>query len=260
MFSSAADNSTMLSSSSDHSGVGHRRRQPLHRMSTKELHEDNFQDNYSFAPVAVEDAALTNHSLHEPLLAAVKGNHHNIGRQPSPTSSLTSDSQDESHPSSLSLFRPLSPPSEDETTTTSQPLPSFRQLWIYKSIYFLNSFDISAFWRLFGTLYYHHIQNLKAHQIGLLHGVAPILSSVSQPLWGYLADVFQSRKWVFLLCKSVSIALFLALSLSSSSTTSVAAIMMVAGMSFFHCGYVVTCFVLFCDVCISFYLEYTMMM
>ena len=154
--------------------------------------------------VTDSEAQMLSSQLIEPLLASA------LGELPSTTTTTT-------------------------TTTSSQPPPSLRGLLFYRSIYFLGGLS-SAAWGRFGIIYYNRIQHLNASQIGLLQGVAPILSFISQPLWGYLADRIHSRKTIFLLCKGCSTALLLSLSWRTVINSFGRIFLCVAGMSCFTSG------------------------
>ncbi|CAB9528455.1 Major facilitator superfamily domain containing [Seminavis robusta] len=92
------------------------------------------------------------------------------------------------------------------------PPPSFRGLLFYRILYFLSGLSSSS-WGRFGIIYYNRIKHLSAGQIGVLQGVAPVLRLVFQPVWGYIADYMQSRKTVFVICKTCCTVFLLSLPL-----------------------------------------------
>ena len=120
--------------------------------------------------------------------------------------------------------------SDDE----EEPPPDFSGLLFYRSIYFLNGLSAST-WGRFGVIYYNRVKHLNPAHIGMLQGITPILSFVSQPVWGWVADMIQSRKKIYILTKGCNTVLLLSLSLKMiSSFWSI--LLVVCGMSFFRSG------------------------
>jgi MFS transporter, PPP family, 3-phenylpropionic acid transporter len=122
----------------------------------------------------------------------------------------------------------------DEIVSAREPAPSSRGLLFYRSIYFLSGLSSSA-WGRFGIIYYNRVKHLNPGQIGVLSGVAPVLGFVTQPIWGYIADIVQSRKLVFVICRALSTLLLLSLSLDIVSGFW-AIFGIVAGLSCFNSG------------------------
>lgn len=90
--------------------------------------------------------------------------------------------------------------------------PPVRTLNLLRVIYFFNGLSAST-WGRFGIIYYNQVKHLTPPQIGLLSGAIPIISFVTQPLWGAVADSIHSRKVVYLGCKFLSTCALLVLSL-----------------------------------------------
>ena len=85
---------------------------------------------------------------------------------------------------------------------------------LYCSLNFFHGIS-GVTWGRFGIIYYNEIRHLSDEQIGFLQGVIPLISLVSQPFWGTMADWFQSKKSVYLICKAASTLALLALSMES---------------------------------------------
>jgi MFS family permease len=83
--------------------------------------------------------------------------------------------------------------------------------YLIKSLYFVEALG-SATWGRFGTIYYN-LHHLTSQQIGLLEGLMTIVPTLCLPIWGIVADQFNSRKAVYVITKAVSTVLLLTLSL-----------------------------------------------
>ena len=95
---------------------------------------------------------------------------------------------------------------DDERTETEEEEESTlcqSKLFLFKVLYFLNGLS-GATWGRFGIIYYNEVQHLNEEQIGILQGVMPLVGFVSMPLWGYVADMIQSRKIVYVFCKGMA--------------------------------------------------------
>lgn len=132
------------------------------------------------------------------------------------TSSNESPSQNhepEETSAAAQLSEPLLPrPSEPEDERDDESLPPFLKITFYRAIYFLSGLSGST-WGRFGIVYYNEVKHMSPEQIGVLQGVMPLIALVSQPLWGYIADLLQSKKQVFLFCQFLSTISLLSLSL-----------------------------------------------
>jgi MFS_1 like family len=80
--------------------------------------------------------------------------------------------------------------------------PTFRGLFFFQCLFFLNGLSAST-WGRFSVIYYNQIAHLTPEQMGLLQALAPLISLVMMPVWGALADYLHSRKRVYLLCKAL---------------------------------------------------------
>jgi predicted MFS family arabinose efflux permease len=90
--------------------------------------------------------------------------------------------------------------------------PSDAGILFFKCVYFFRGLSAST-WGRFGVIYYNRVQHLSNEKIGILQSVWPLIGVISMPFWGYMADVIQSRKRIFVLCKILSTLSLLALSL-----------------------------------------------
>ena len=91
--------------------------------------------------------------------------------------------------------------------------PPLLKLLFFKVLYFFQGLSASS-WGRFGIIYYNKVKHLTPAQIGVLTGAMPLLSFVTQPLWGAIADRIHSRKFVYVGCKLLSTCSLLGLSLS----------------------------------------------
>lgn len=70
----------------------------------------------------------------------------------------------------------------------------------------------SSTWGRFSAIYYN-LHGLNSQHIGLIEGIRTAIPTISQVFWGVVADGLQSRKLVWLLTKTISTLVLLALSL-----------------------------------------------
>lgn len=131
----------------------------------------------------------------------------------------------------------LSPPQhlqiEDRDSDSGQDLP-FMKLIFFKVVYFFNGLSSST-WGRFGVIYYNQVKHMSPMQIGTLCSAVPIISFVTQPFWGVVADRIHSRKNVYVVCKVMSTCCLLALSLSAVDTFE-KVLTCVAGTAMFSSG------------------------
>lgn len=113
------------------------------------------------------------------------------------------------------LLAPLHESTESyETKRVDSEAKFLLKLIFFRVVYFFDGLSSST-WGRFGIIYYNQVKKLPPAQIGILSGVLPLISLVTQPLWGAMADKIHSRKYVYLLCKLLSTCALLGLSLSS---------------------------------------------
>ena len=102
----------------------------------------------------------------------------------------------------------------DESSISPPPLAG---LVFFQSIYFLSGLSAST-WGRFAVIYYNQVKHLSAEQIGILQGLLRLAGFVSVPMWGYLADIIQSRKRVYLATSIINTLSLLSLSLKAVDT------------------------------------------
>ena len=102
------------------------------------------------------------------------------------------------------------PQPRDDSLTMSLQQPR-KGLLFFRSLFFLSGLSAST-WGRFGVIYYNQVKHLKPQQIGVLQAVLHSVGFLSVPLWGYLADIIQSRKQIYLLCNVMSTVSLLMLS------------------------------------------------
>jgi len=127
---------------------------------------------------------------------------------------------------------------EDDDST----VPTALGLLFYKSLFFLSGLSAST-WGRFGVIFYNRVANLNPFQIGILQGVMPLVSLVTTPCWGIMADCIYSRKRVYLFCNIVNTFCLLTLALIKKPTF-LSILICVSGMSFFTASGVLDAFVL----------------
>eukprot|EP00980_Cylindrotheca_fusiformis_P030945 scaffold25665_cov113-Cylindrotheca_fusiformis.AAC.5 len=128
------------------------------------------------------------------------------------------------------LTERLIPETDDEESSLADVdilCPS--RLLFYRSIYFLSGLS-GATWGRFGVIYYNQVKHLSSEQIGVLQGLLRLMGFVTLPLWGYVSDIIQSRKTVYLFCSSMSMIALLSL---SQAKTFLEILMCVIAMSSF---------------------------
>ena len=103
--------------------------------------------------------------------------------------------------SALTPLLPSHRQEHDESLSPSQP-PQ-KGLILFRSLFVLSGLS-TASWGRFGVIYYNQVKHLKPQQIGILQAVVHSAGFLSVPIWGYLADMIQSRKRVYLLCNVMS--------------------------------------------------------
>ena len=82
---------------------------------------------------------------------------------------------------------------------------------LIKSLYFLDALGSST-WGRFSAIYYN-LHGLNSYHIGLIEGIRTAIPTLSQVLWGVVADRCHSQKRVWLLTKSISTLVLLTLAL-----------------------------------------------
>ena len=82
---------------------------------------------------------------------------------------------------------------------------------LVKSLYFLDALGSST-WGRFSAIYYN-LHGLNSYHIGLIEGIRTAIPTLSQVLWGVVADRCHSQKRVWLLTKSISTLVLLTLAL-----------------------------------------------
>lgn len=107
--------------------------------------------------------------------------------------------------------------------------PSASGLLFFRCVYFLGGLS-GATWGRFAVIYYDEIKHLSSEQIGVLQGLLRLMGFMTLPLWGYVADIIQSRKKVFLFCNTMSMISLLMLSRAPSFLS---ILMCVLGMASF---------------------------
>lgn len=112
------------------------------------------------------------------------------------------------------MREPLMPRSEQHEGQ-HPPLSSSRLL-LFKTLYFLGGLS-GATWGRYGIVYYNRVKHLSPEKIGFLQGMMPLLSFVTQPLWGWVSDTIQTRKYVYLCCKTVTTISLLCLAIPNES-------------------------------------------
>ena len=80
---------------------------------------------------------------------------------------------------------------------------------LIKSLYFLDALGSST-WGRFSAIYYN-LHGLNSQHIGWIEGLRTAIPTLSQVLWGVVADRCHSRKTVWLLTKTVSTIVLLTL-------------------------------------------------
>lgn len=139
---------------------------------------------------------------------------------------ITSPSIDPERPREEELQQPFLPSPQDDR-------PPLLGMLLYCSLYFFHGIS-GVTWGRFGIVYYNKIRHLSDEQIGLLQGVIPLISLLSQPFWGTMADWFQSKKSVYLVCKAASTVAVLSLALKNLSYYQI--LFCVAGIGVFCSG------------------------
>jgi MFS family permease len=129
-------------------------------------------------------------------------------RQADETSNVAADDDADDEAMSNELTEPLLEQAEDG-------LPCASRLLLFRSIYFLSGLSGST-WGRFGVIYYNQVKHLSTEQIGILQGLLRLMGFVTSPLWGYVADMIQSRKVVYLFCNTMSMMALLSLSRAQS--------------------------------------------
>ena len=87
--------------------------------------------------------------------------------------------------------------------------PDAARIRILKALFFLSGVSAST-WARFGVIYYTQ-KGLTPTQIGQLEGSLPLVMLISQPLWGYVADLTRSKKLVSLATTFISTAILMLL-------------------------------------------------
>lgn len=123
-------------------------------------------------------------------------------------------SEDTSDAMSNELEEPLLPqpalfPASPSDDNLYDGLPSLTTSLLIKSLYFLDALGSST-WGRFSAIYYN-LHGLNSQQVGLIGCLATAIPTVSQVLWGLVADRFQARKRVWLFTKSISTVILLLL-------------------------------------------------
>jgi len=121
--------------------------------------------------------------------------------------------------------------SNDESSNeeSNDKYPSASRLLFFRCIYFLSGLS-GATWGRFAVIYYDEVKHLSSEQIGVLQGMLRLMGFVTLPLWGYMADIIQSRKNVYLFCNTMSMISLLLLSQAQSFMTT---LLCVIGMASF---------------------------
>jgi len=83
--------------------------------------------------------------------------------------------------------------------------PKFDQLWVVSLLYLFHGLG-SATWGRFSCIYYL-TKGLSTFQIGIIEGLMPVMKMFCGPLWGYLADLTRTKKYVYLFCRFTSSAI-----------------------------------------------------
>ncbi|CAJ1948299.1 unnamed protein product [Cylindrotheca closterium] len=109
-------------------------------------------------------------------------------------------------------------PNDDTSNNSNGDYPSASRLLFFRSIYFLSGLS-SATWGRFAVIYYNQVKHLSSEQIGVLQGLLRLMGFVTLPLWGYVADMIQSRKKVYLFCNTMSVVSLLLLSRAQNFLT-----------------------------------------
>eukprot|EP00586_Coscinodiscus_wailesii_P020939 CAMPEP_0172493484 /NCGR_PEP_ID=MMETSP1066-20121228/24947_1 /TAXON_ID=671091 /ORGANISM="Coscinodiscus wailesii, Strain CCMP2513" /LENGTH=492 /DNA_ID=CAMNT_0013263685 /DNA_START=198 /DNA_END=1676 /DNA_ORIENTATION=- len=155
------------------------------------------------------DIDADRHDLENPLLPTTAGRHEehcNGGNEP----------VDE---------LPLSSPHDDDDNVdygfrTNAVVPVAVSHWdglpretsiLIKSLYFLEGLGAST-WGRFAAIYFN-LHGLSPGQIGLLGGLMPAVRTLAQPVWGVIADVWETRKGVYLLCRVAGTSVLLTMAL-----------------------------------------------
>lgn len=90
------------------------------------------------------------------------------------------------------------------------------QLWVVSLLYLFHGLG-SATWGRFSCIYYL-TKGLSTFEIGIIEGLMPVMKMFCGPLWGYLADLTRSKKYVYLFCRFTSSAVLCLLAFPSIAT------------------------------------------
>ena len=148
-------------------------------------------------------------------------------------------SEDQVNPHSMTeLEEPLllqEDVSPNPTTEPARRLYDGLECWetsvLIKALYFLDALGASA-WGRFSAIYYN-LHGLNPQHIGMIEGLRTALPTLSQVLWGIVADKFQSRKKVWILTNTMSTLILLTLALPVVYTSFTKILVVSIGSSLF---------------------------
>lgn len=135
----------------------------------------------------------------------------------------------------LSIASSPSSQSSDEVT--------FWGLFFFKFLFFLNGLSAST-WGRFSVIYYNQVAHLSPERIGTLQAVAPLLSFLMMPIWGISADYIQSRKTIYVVCKTIGTLCLVALGFLPDPPEFRSILLCISGVALFRASGILDAYVL----------------